>query len=238
MSKEPEKVFLNWSSGKDASMTLHKLRQNDRLDVDRLMTTVNSSNDRINMHGIHISLLKAQASALDMILDIVELPENLDMEKYNEVISTKMKAYKLQGIKTSAYGDIFLEDLRTYREDKLKTIGMKAIFPLWKTPTLQLMNEFIANRFKAIVVSVDAQVLDESFCGREVNDQFLQDLPNDVDPCGENGEFHTFCYDGPIFNYPVEFEVGQKIYKTYPAPKGNDKGLEEYGFWYSELSLK
>jgi uncharacterized protein (TIGR00290 family) len=112
---------------------------------------------------------------------------------------------------------------------------MKALFPLWNKSTFDLMQNFINNGFKAVVVSIDAQKLDKSFCGRELDQSFLDDLPKDVDPCGKNGEFHTFCYDGPIFSAPVPFNKMKKIYKTYPAPKGNKKGLEEYSFWFQEI---
>lgn len=230
-----EKVVLNWSSGKDASMALLKLLNDPEKSVERLMTTVNRSNDRINMHGLHISLLKAQAVSLNIPLDILYLPKNMDMETYAERMTTQLKEYQNQGINTSAFGDIFLEDLRDYREKQLDTIGMKALFPLWNRSTDELMHEFIKNDFKAIVVSVNTHQLDASFCGREVDQDFLNELPEDVDPCGENGEFHTFCYDGPVFNNPVEFKKSEKVFKFYPAPRGNREGLDEYQFCFQDI---
>ena len=128
----------------------------------------------------------------------------------------------------------FLEDLKTYRENMLHPMGFEVVFPLWKKDTRQLVRDFINLGFKAVVICTNAQVLDKSFCGRMIDPSFLDDLPPNVDPCGENGEFHTFCFDGPIFRWPVPFRKGDLVYKTYPAP-----GLKEaeYGFWYCDLHL-
>lgn len=235
MSQFVEKVFLNWSSGKDASMALNILTQDHSIDVKRLMTTVNAVNDRIDMHGLHISLLKSQAESLGLPLDILYLPKDMDNSTYQKIITDQLKSYQKEGINCAVYGDIFLQDLREYREKQLNSIGMKALFPLWNRSTLNLMQNFINSGFKAVVVSINAQKLDKSFCGRELDQSFLDDLPEDVDPCGENGEFHTFCYDGPIFSTPVPFNKKTKTYKTYPAPKGNKEGLKEYGFWFQEI---
>lgn len=229
-------IYLNWSSGKDASMALHKLLQDDQ-SVGRLFTTVNGSNDRINMHGLHVSLLEEQAGALEIPLDILRLPESLTMETYNELMLNEVRRLKSEGLTTAVFGDIFLEDLREYRKNQLAQEDVNVLFPLWKENTNDLMQRFLKDGFKAIVVSVDAQKLDESFCGRIIDQSFLDDLPEDVDPCGENGEFHTFCFDGPIFKKPVAFEKQKRIYKTYPAPKGNKEGLDEYGFWYQDLTI-
>lgn len=229
-------IYLNWSSGKDASMALHYLKQNNE-DVHRLFTTVNGSNDRINMHGLHVSLLKEQAKSIGIPLDILRLPEALTMEKYNDLMLKKVKEFKSEGLTTAVFGDIFLEDLRQYREHQLEQIGIRTRFPLWKRETKALMQEFLQSGFKAIVVSVDAQKLDESFCGRVIDQSFLEEIPDDVDPCGENGEFHTFCFDGPVFKKPVHFIKKNRVYKTYPAPKGNKEGVDKYGFWYQDLTL-
>tara|TARA_B100000508_G_scaffold141093_1_gene146592 strand:+ start:105368 stop:106096 length:729 start_codon:yes stop_codon:yes gene_type:complete len=232
------RVFVNWSSGKDATLALYKLLQDHRYDVERLLTTVNKSNKRINMHGLHVSLLEAQAKAIGIPLDIVYLTEQLDMEIYADLMKQKLKDIQQKGVNTSVFGDIFLEDLKKYREQQLAGIKMKGLFPLWKQSTEKVIREFIDLGFKAIVVSIDDQVLDKSFCGRMIDEKFIQDLPKDIDPCGENGEFHTFCFDGPIFTKPVEFKLAEKIYKTYPAPSGNENNLEEYGFWFQDLVLK
>ncbi len=131
----------------------------------------------------------------------------------------KLKALKEEGFTGAVFGDIFLEDLKQYRETQLATIGFKAIFPLWKRNTAELMHEFIDLGFKTIVVCTKAEVLDENFVGRVIDKDFLKDIPAHVDPCGENGEFHTFVYDGPIFQKPVEFTIGEKVYREYVAPK-------------------
>lgn len=237
MSKVPEKVFINWSSGKDASLALFIVLKDPRFKVERLLTTVNESNDRINMHELHVSLLKAQAAAIELPLDIIYLSEEINMEEYKKAMTEKLSEFQKEGVNTSIFGDIFLEDLKQYREDQLATIGMKAHFPLWNRPTLNVIEEFINSGFKAVVVSINNEVLDKSFCGREIDKSFVKDLPRNVDPCGENGEFHTFCYDGPIFKKPIRFSKKEKVYKTYDAPANNEGNLSKYGFWFQDLEI-
>lgn len=228
------KAYLNWSSGKDATLALHSLQQEKSVAVDLLFTTINKKYQRVSMHGLHRRLLQAQADAIGIPLEILELDENPSMEDYNRLMKEKVRALISRGYTHSVFGDIFLEDLKKYRESMLHPLGIKTIFPLWKKDTRQLLLDFIDAGFKAIIVCINAQNLPKEFCGRELNEEFLDDLPQEVDPCGENGEFHTFCYDGPLFQRPVEFEVGEKVYKTYPAPKTED-GPQEYGFWFCDL---
>ena len=226
------KTYFNWSTGKDSAMALHALLQDDRYQVDQLLTSVNAAYDRVTMHGLRRSLMEAQVQALGLPCSTIELPENPDMELYGKLMNEGVEKLKSQGYTTAGFGDIFLEDLRKYREEQLQTLNVDCVFPLWKRDTAALMQEFINSGFKAIVVCINGQLLDESFVGREVDAQFLEDLPSNVDPCGENGEFHTFCYDGPIFKHPVAFEIGEKTYREYPAPK---EGEAPYGYWFCDL---
>ncbi len=191
------------------------------------------------MHGLRRELMEVQLSAIGIPYSTVELPENPSMEEYNNAMETTVIKLKNKGFTTAAFGDIFLEDLRKYREEKLATVSIKALFPLWKKDTHLLSKSFIEAGFKAIVVCCSAQLLNESFIGRIYDADFIESLPADVDPCGENGEFHTFCFDGPLFSHPVKFTKGEVIKRTYKNPstcKNNDTTTpSEIGFWYCDL---
>ncbi len=228
-----KKTYLNWSSGKDASMALHWLQQNDLYQVDLLLTSVNGHHDRVSMHGLRRELLQKQVEALSIDMETIELPKEPSMEEYSKIMEQKVNDLKNRGYEFAAFGDIFLEDLRDYREKQLEKLSMKSIFPIWKRNTTELLEEFLEKGFKAIVVTVNANLLDKSFVGRVIDKDFIRDLPKNVDPCGENGEFHTFCFDGPIFKQAVQFEVGEKVYREYNSPNG-EKG-EKIGFWYCDL---
>ncbi len=229
------KTYFNWSTGKDSSMALYHLMNDDRFHIDRLLTTVNTFHDRVSMHGLRRELLFKQAESIGLPLTTVELPEQPTMDDYDRIMGRVVGELKSEGYKNCGFGDIFLEDLRKYREDKLD--GITCHFPLWKKNTKALINEFIELGFKAVVLCVNSEVLDERFIGRELDESFVNDLPEGVDPCGENGEFHTFCYDGPIFSSPVLFKKGEKVLKRYLKPKKNGDDLtEEYGgHWFMDL---
>lgn len=210
-----EKVLFNWSGGKDSSLCLYKLINSREYEICSLLTTVNEEKGRVSMHGIREELLRNQASEIALPLNCIMLPDKIDMEEYNRIMTNSLQLYREKGIRCSVFGDIFLENLRSYREEKLHEAGMKAIFPLWKKSTDKLAYEFIDLGFKAIISSIDGNKLDKSFVGREYDQQFLQDLPENVDPCGEYGEFHTFVYDGPIFDNPVSLKKGKVVQKIY-----------------------
>ncbi len=231
------KTYFNWSTGKDSALALFHLLRDSKYDVQQLLTSVNSEYDRISMHGLRRSLLEIQAKSIGIPLSTIELPKEPTMEKYNSILSIKMTELKYDGFTHTAFGDIFLEDLRNYREDNLKAIGIESVFPLWKRNTTDLMTEFLELGFKTIVVCINEDVLDKSFVGRIIDQFFLDDLPANVDPCGENGEFHTFCFDGPIFSKPIDFEIGEIVYKTYPSPK-KDSPKDKYGFWFCDIIPK
>lgn len=219
-------------------MALYALQKEKKYSVDLLLTTINAKYDRVSMHGLHRSLLEEQAKSVGIPLEMIALDQSPTMEDYHMIMTKKIKSLREHGYSHTGFGDIFLEDLKEYRENMLAPIGVKAVFPLWKKDTRRLLLDFIKDGFKAIVICCNADLLPKSFCGRILNHDFLEELPKNVDPCGENGEFHTFCFDGPIFDRPVHFSKGDILYKTYPAPK-TKKGpqQDDYGFWFCDLQL-
>jgi len=229
------KAIFNWSSGKDSSLALFKIIQDNNYEVISLLTSINKEFQRISMHGVHVSLLEKQAESLGFPLIKMELSKEPSMEEYRAIMDKTMSHVKSMGVTASIFGDIFLEDLRQYREDQLNTIGMEAVFPLWKQNTAELIHEFLDLGFKTIVTCVNGTYLDKSFAGRIIDQQFLDDLPENVDPCGENGEFHTFTFDGPVFKEPILFEIGETVKKTYPKPKTDSEEDGEYVFWFCDL---
>ena len=175
------------------------------------------------MHGIHRSLLEAQAAALGLPVQVVTLPAHPSMQVYEQVMDELYDGLQTEGFDTLVFGDIFLEDLKHYREHTLAKHHIKARFPLWHGNSTALVQAFIAAGFKAVVVAVNGSKLDASFCGRLIDQSFLNDLPAGVDPCGEKGEYHSFVYDGPVFSHPVTFDFGTQVTRYYPAPQqGND----------------
>ena len=238
-----KKTFLNWSSGKDASLSLYLLNQSEQFSVEALLCTVNKDLQRVSMHGLRESLLDKQAEAIGLPLRKVYLSEQISMDRYNREMQAMVNEFKDDGYTHSAFGDIFLEDLRDYRVGQLQKVGLNAVFPLWKKNTTELMHEFLNLGFKAIVVCVNARLLDKSFAGRILDGDFLKDLPQKVDPCGENGEFHTFVFDGPIFKYPIPFAKGEVISKSYRPSQNNDDCFSEdtqwdTDFWFCDLLEK
>ncbi len=203
-----EKVVFAWSSGKDSGRALYELRQDDRYDAVSLLTTVTEGYDRISMHGVRIALVEQQAASICLPLEKVYIPKDSSNEHYETAMRDALLRYREEGVTGVAFGDLFLEDLKTYREKKLAEVGMKAVFPLWKRDTTELARSFIRQGFRAIITCVDSQVLGGEFSGRFYDEQLLGDLPPHVDPCGENGEFHSFVFGGPLFSSPVRFEKG------------------------------
>ena len=205
------RAVLAWSGGKDSAMALHRIRQSREYAVERLMTTVTQDYDRICMHGVRTALLEQQAAALDLPLNKVHLRKNLSQEEYDARMEASVLQYREQGIETVVFGDLFLEDVRRYRETSLARVGMRAVFPLWRRDTRELGQAFVKAGFRAVVTCVDLQALAATFVGRDYDEAFLGDLPESADPCGERGEFHSFVYDGPIFRQPVPFTKGRTL---------------------------
>jgi len=206
-----EKVIFAWSSGKDSARALHELMQDSEYEVVGLMTTVVEGYDRISMHGVRIRLVEQQAESIGLPLEKVYISKESSNENYETAMRDALLRHKAKGVTSVAFGDLFLEDLKEYREKKLAEVGMKAVFPLWKRDTTELARSFIEQGFRAIITCVDSQVLGGEFSGRLYDEQFLADLPSHIDPCGENGEFHSFVYDGPLFSKPVRFEKGEIV---------------------------
>lgn len=230
------KAIFNWSSGKDSALALYKILKGNQFEITSLLTSINKEFQRISMHGVHVSLLEKQAESLGFPLIKMELPKEPTMEEYREIMNKTMSDIRSRDVTYSIFGDIFLEDLRKYREEQLESIGMKGVFPLWKINTIDLIHEFLDLGFKTIVTCVNETYLDKSFAGRIIDKNFINDLPENVDPCGENGEFHTFTFDGPIFQNPINFEIGEIVKKTYPKPKSDHESQDEdYVFWFCDL---
>jgi uncharacterized protein (TIGR00290 family) len=207
--KEP--ILVAWSGGKDSSMALYEIQRSGHYEIAALLTTVTAGYDRISMHGVRQKLLEQQAEALGLPLHQVFISINATNEEYDSKMREAVELYQGKGVETVVFGDIFLEDIRAYRERNLSKVGMRGLFPIWKRDTSELVRTFIKLGFKAIVVCVDTKVLDQSFAGRMIDEEFLRELPAHVDPCGENGEFHSFVFDGPIFKQPVRVAVGEAV---------------------------
>jgi len=234
------KTYFNWSSGKDSAIALYYLLQDKSYSVDKLITTVNSHYNRVSMHGLRKELLIAQTKALNIKASLIELPEMPSMEIYEQKMLETVTRLKNDGFTHSTFGDIFLEDLRIYREKQLAKEGFKAVFPIWKRDTKELLNEFLDLGFKTIIVCANSKYFDKNIVGTIIDKHFIDNLPEGVDPCGENGEFHTFCFDGPIFKNSIPFTIGEKVYREYKAPKSDDNTIcksdsEKYGVWYCDL---
>ncbi len=211
MPQLPEPILFCWSGGKDSAMALHTLLQQSDVQIVALLTTVTEGYERISMHGVRRELLCRQAQSSGLPLHEVRIPQQCGNPIYEARMEEALRIHFERGVRKVAFGDIFLEDLRTYREKNLARIGMTAVFPIWKRDTRELIQSFHANKFRAVAVCIDSKVLAPTFAGRELNDSFFSDLPPNADPCGENGEFHTFVFDGPIFQSPIPIRTGEIV---------------------------
>lgn len=209
-----EKILMTWSGGKDNAMALYDIKRNENFKIESLITTITADYKRISMHGVREELLDLQVKALGYTLEKILISKNSTNEEYDSKMQQTLEKYDSKGIKKVVFGDIFLEDVRKYREQNLAKIGMEGIFPLWGRETNKLAHEFIDLGFKAIITCVDSLMLDGAFVGRRFDENFLDELTPKVDPCGENGEFHTFVWDGPIFSAPISFELGDKVLRN------------------------
>jgi uncharacterized protein (TIGR00290 family) len=203
-----EKVVVAWSGGKDSALALYEVLNSGSYEVLELLTTVAKDNGRISIHDVRRVLLEQQAKALRIPLEELFIPKGASDAEYEAKLLKALKRHRGNGVSSVVFGDLFLEDIRKYRERILAKAGMNGVFPLWKKDTRKLARTFINLGFKAVITSVDSRVLGKDFAGREYDEKFLSDLPVNVDPCGENGEFHTFVYNGPIFCEKVDFKKG------------------------------
>lgn len=209
-----EKALFTWSGGKDSAFALYEAQRSRRYEIAALLTTITEDYDRISIHGVRRDLLEQQTDALGLLLERIHIPADASNEAYEAKMEAVLEKYLREGVSAAIFGDIFLADLRKYREDNLARIGMKAIFPIWKRDSRELAHAFVNLGFKAVITCIDSQVLDKTFAGREFDELFISELPPEVDPCGENGEFHSFVYDGPMFHRAVAFRKGEIVLKN------------------------
>ena len=216
-----KKIMLSWSSGKDSAWTLHLLRQQGEYEIAGLITTINSAFDRVAMHSSRRRLVELQAAAAGLPLIPVPLPWPCSNTDYECAMKRVCDQALAQNVKAIAFGDLFLEDIRAYRERQLKDTGLSPLFPLWRLPTDALARQMIGSGLRAKLVCIDPKKLSSEFAGREFDEQLLRDFPADVDPCGENGEFHSFVYAGPMFSREIPVTIGERVQRD--------------GFWYADL---
>ena len=234
-----EKVAISWSGGKDCALALFEIRQSKKYEALSLHTVFNLDTNRVGLHGIKQYLIEQQAQSLGIPLDKIFIPSTEDHAAYENAMHKYYQPLGEAGIRTIVFGDIFLEDLKAYREKMLSSHGLIGVFPLWKANSQNVAEKFIGTGFKAIICAVDARYFSKSDVGREYDLAFIESLPVDVDPCGENGEFHTFVYDGPVFDKPVSFERHWAEAKKYSfkvkLPNGQSESRTST-FWFQELS--
>ncbi|MFQ5789111.1 MAG: ATP-binding protein [Acidobacteriota bacterium] len=205
------RILLSWSSGKDSAWALHCLRQDDSLEVAGLLTTVNAEYERISMHGVRNALLQIQAEAVGVPLEKITIPHPCPNSIYERLMGEAIDRARVQGIEAVAFGDLFLEDVRAYRERMMEGTGLEPLFPIWGIPTSELARTMVASGQRAILTCVDPRQCSPRFLGRTFDDDLLDELPETVDPCAENGEFHTFATQGPAFRKRVETTIGERV---------------------------
>ncbi|MDO6657565.1 diphthine--ammonia ligase [Anaerobacillus sp. 1_MG-2023] len=204
-------LIFSWSSGKDSAIALFDCLKQSHLQVKGLWTTVNETNGAIPFHGVHAALLEKQIAAIGLPLTITNLPDNCTNKQYEKLVSAQYKVFKEAEIEGIVFADLFLDDIRRYRETLLQECKLKGIYPLWQHSTLHTAKRFVSTGFKAVITTVDQSKISPDWIGKPFDDNFLQSLPDHVDPCGENGEFHTFVSDGPIFEKEVIVEIQEIV---------------------------
>jgi uncharacterized protein (TIGR00290 family) len=223
------KTLISWSSGKDSAWALHVLQQEPTVDVVGLFCTVNKGFNRVAMHAVRVELLQQQAKSVGLPLHIIRIPYPCTNGEYDDAMASFIDDAKNESIECFAFGDLFLEDVRRYREDRLKGTGITPIFPIWGIPTNKLCRKMVTSGLKVVITCIDPKRLTREFAGRQYNESFLDDIPAGVDPCGENGEFHSFAFDGPMFQTPLEISLGEIVQRDgfvfadllLPNPSGN-----------------
>lgn len=230
------KITMSWSGGKDCAFALWQLMQNKDFEVVSLHTTFGEETTRVGLHGIHESLIEAQAKMIGLPLDKIYFPVSGDNIAYEKAMNAFFDKLEIDGITHVAYGDIFLEDLKAYREGQLKSRNFKGVFPLWKNDTANLAQRFIAEGFETLICAADADKIPMHWVGKTFDNAYLEALAAEVDPCGENGEFHTFCIAGPIFSEPIAVSVGEPTTKFYTIRK-EDGTESKKEFYFAPLEL-
>src|SRR4051812_11420716 len=238
-----EKVVFCWSGGKDSALALNRVQRDDRYEVVGLLTTCNEHFQRVSMHGVRLELLEAQARAIGLPLEKIFVSQRSSNEEYQQKMSACLSAHQARGVTACAFGDIFLEDLKRWRDENLAKVGMRGIYPLWKIDSRELIREFFELGFGTVICCANDAYLDEHSVGRDIDEEFIRTLPDHVDPCGENGEFHSFAFAGPIFKHPIKFKRGEKVYRpaevTHPGDSTSSyvcsSPRQTKGFWFCDL---
>ncbi|MGO9201716.1 MAG: diphthine--ammonia ligase [Limisphaerales bacterium] len=240
-----EKIVFCWSGGKDSALALNRIMRDQRYELVSLLTTCNEHFQRVSMHGVRLELLDRQAESIGLPLEKIFVSRRSSNEEYQQKMSACLLAHQAGGVTGCAFGDIFLEDLKRWREENLARVGMRGVFPIWKVDSRELIREFLALGFGTVICCVNDAYLDETAVGRTIDEEFIRSLPANVDPCGENGEFHSFAFAGPVFQQPVKFKVGEKVYRPVEAaPPANSNSTcvcrtsgprATKGFWFCDL---
>lgn len=239
-----EKVVFCWSGGKDSALALNRILNDPRYEVVSLLTTCNDHFQRVSMHGVRLELLERQAASIGLPLEKIFVSQRSSNEEYERAMSASLEAHKARGVTACVFGDIFLEDLKCWREEKLARAGLRGVFPLWKIDTRDLIREFFDLGFGTVITCVNDAYLGEEAAGRTLDPAFVAALPPGVDPCGENGEFHSFAFAGPVFKAPVKYTLGEKVYRPLEITPPTDNGggytaapgpKQTKGFWFCDL---
>ena len=230
----PVKAVFNWSGGKDSALALLKVLQGGEYELVSLLTTVNRENRRSSMHGIPVSLQHRQADSIGLPLHVAQLPPQGGTRDYDRAMAEAVGRFRTLGATHFIFGDVFLSDVRAYREERLAPHGIAVVEPLWGKTSAEVVEEFLASGLRATVVVTAADVLDERFVGRPLDRAFVGALPADADVCGENGEYHTFCHAGGMFRTPVPFRLEKPVKRTFPV-RLDDGTTRRYAYWFSDL---
>lgn len=239
-----EKIIFCWSGGKDSALALNRILQDGRYEVAALLTTCNEHFQRVSMHGVRLELLEQQAAAIGLPLEKVFVSQRSSNEEYEQKMSACLRLHRARGVTACAFGDIFLEDLKRWREESLTKMGLRGIFPIWKNDSHELIREFLTLRFGSVICCVNDAYLDEAAVGCNIDADFIASLPAGVDPCGENGEYHSFAFAGPIFKRPMKFKLGEKVYRPIDVSQPTDANSSDVcpigatrtkGFWFCDL---
>lgn len=231
------KAVFNWSGGKDSALALWKAMQSGEYEIIALLTTVNRATYRSTMHGIPLNLLEQQAASIGIPLYVVDLTPKGNMEDYETAMYKAVEHFKAEGVTHFIFGDIFLHDVRAYRERQLAPHDIAVAEPLWDKTSEEIMEEFLASGIRTVIVTTTATALGAEYIGRAIDRALVLSLPEGTDVCGENGEYHTFCYDGPLFTTPIPYELGEPVLQHYPV-RLEDGTEQTYSYWFANLNEK
>jgi len=235
-----KKITISWSGGKDSAFALYKILKSDEFEIVSLHTVINEETERVGMHGVHQILIERQASAIGLPLIKLYLASSESHDAYIKLMLDFYVRCANENIHAVVFGDIFLEDLKSFREALLDVTGLRGIYPVWKLDTATMIGDFISSGFKTLICAANTKYFSKAEMGKTIDDAFVTALPAAVDPCGENGEFHTFVYDGPVFKNPVAFGMGEVVQKKYSYRVFNDQGIPEQAetsFWFQDLVI-